>query len=101
MGIGPFRVLRLRHFVVGQTVLQRAFAELGQVTQTRQDDIGCDAVQLCRATGDAIKFLDGQLQRAILVRMVAKQRSESADWKNRLHSSLAEGVFVTDNYGTP
>ena len=68
MRVRPLGVFRFRHFVVGQAILQRAFAELRQIGQRRQHDVGCDAVQLSRAAGDAIKFLDGQLERAIFLR---------------------------------
>src|SRR2546425_3476361 len=58
-------------------------------------------MELGRAASDTIKFLDGQLQRAILLGMTAKQRSKPANGKNRLHGSFAERVLVTDNYGAP
>ena len=58
-------------------------------------------MELGRATSDTIKFLDGQLQRTILLGMTAKQRSKPANGKNRLHGSFAERVLVTDNYGAP
>src|SRR5437899_7217338 len=58
-------------------------------------------MELGRAASDTIKFLDGQLQRTILLGMTAKQRSKPANGKNRLHGSFAERVLVTDNYGAP
>ena len=98
MRVRPFGVLRLSHFIVGQAVLQRPFSELRQVAQTRQHDIGSDSVELRRATRDAIKFLDGQLERAIILRTAAQQRSESSDLKDRLHRAFPEGVLVADNH---
>src|SRR5205809_2387702 len=55
-------------------------------------------MELRRAAGHAIKFLDSQLQRAVLIRTAAKQRSKPADRKNRLHRSFAERVLVADDY---
>ncbi len=59
MGIGPLGVFRSRHFIVGERIFQRALAEFGQVGQGREDNIGGDAVELGRAAGDAVEFLDG------------------------------------------
>jgi len=58
MTIGPFCEARFRHFVIRQTIFQRAFTELGQIGQCRQDDIRGDAVKLGGSTGDTIKFLN-------------------------------------------
>ena len=58
-------------------------------------------MQLCRAASDAIEFLDGQLQRAILLRAVTEEGSEPADGKDRLHGSFAEGILVPDNHRAP
>src|SRR6478672_1172632 len=54
-------------------------------------------MELRRAARHAIKLLDRQLQRAVFIGMIAQQRSEPADRKNRLHSAFAEGVLVTDD----
>jgi hypothetical protein len=54
-------------------------------------------VELGRATGNAIKILNGQFQRAVLVGMAAQQRGEPADWENRLHGSFPERVLVAHN----
>ena len=101
MRIRPFRIFRLGYFIVRQAVLQRALAKFGQITQARQHNIGGHTVELRRAASDAIEFLDGQFQCAILVGMIAKQRREPADWENRLYRSFSERVFVADNHGAP
>jgi len=64
MTIRPFGIARFWHFVVWQTILQCAFTKLGKISQSRQDDIGSDAVQLGRAAGDSIKLLDRQFELA-------------------------------------
>ena len=58
-------------------------------------------MELRRAASDAIEFLDGQFQCAILVGMIAKQRREPADWENRLDCSFSKRIFIADNHGAP
>ena len=81
------------HFIVGERIFQRAFAKLRQIGQGRESDIGSHAVQLGRATGDAIKFLDGQLERAIILVTGSEERSEAADLEDRLHGAFAESLL--------
>src|SRR5439155_19691652 len=83
--------------IIGQAVLQRPFSELRQVAQTWQHDIGSDSMELRRAPRDTIKFLDGQLERAIILRTAAQQRSESSDLEDGLHRAFPERVLVADN----
>src|SRR5438045_383311 len=99
MSIGPFRVSRRGNFVVRQTILQCAFAELRQIGQTWKHDVGRDAMELGRAAGDAIKLLDGEFKRAVIGRATAEQRSEPPDFENGLYGAFAERVLVADNYG--
>ena len=98
MVVGPFRVFRLRHFVVSQGILQRAFTELREITQTWQNNVGSHAMQLCGSAGHPIKFLDSQLQRTVFIGMAAQQRSESADREDRLHGTFAKCVLVADDH---
>src|SRR5437899_11613408 len=95
MVVGPFRVFRLRHFVVSQGILQRAFTELREITQTRQDNVGSYAMELCRAASHPRKFLDRELQRTVFIGMASQQRSESAHRQYRLHGTLAKCVLVS------
>ena len=55
-------------------------------------------MQLGRAAGDAIEFLNGQFQRAIILRTAAEQRSEPANLENRLHGAFAESVLVAHDH---
>src|SRR5206468_12254130 len=98
MVVGPFRVFRLRHFVVSQGILQRAFTELREITQTRQDNVGSYAMELCRAASHPIKFLDRELQRTVFIGMASQQRSESADREDRLHGTVAKCDLVADDH---
>src|SRR6266404_9571164 len=98
MRIRPFRVFGGWDFIVGQTVLERTFSKLGQVAQARQHDIGSDAVELGRTTGDAIKFLDSQLKCAVILGTASEQRSKSSDLEDGLHSAFSKRVFVADNH---
>src|SRR6266487_7033142 len=98
MRIRPFRVFGGWDFIVRQAVLERTFSKLGQIAQTRQHDVGGDAVELGRAAGDAIKFLDGQLKRAVILGTASEQRSKSSDLKDGLHRAFSTRVFVADNH---
>ena len=98
MCIGPFCVFRLGHFVIGQRILKRAFAELRKITQARQDNIGGHAMELRGAACDPIKFLDRQLQCAIFIGMASQERSEPADWQDCLHGAFTKCTFVTDDH---
>src|SRR3984893_17892985 len=99
MRIRPFRVTRLRDFIVSQAILERAFAKLRQIRQCRQDDVRGDTMKLGRAAGDAIKFLNGQLERAIILRTAAEQRRESSDLENRFYRVVAVSVLARNNHG--
>src|SRR5260370_14549924 len=98
MRIRPFRVFGGWDFIVGQAVLERTFSKLGQIAQTRQHDVGGDAVELGRADGNAIKFLDRQLERAVILATSSVPRNKSSDLNDRLHRAFYKRVFVTANY---
>ena len=98
MRVGPLCVFRPGHLVIGQGVLQCAFAEFGEIAQARQDNVGGHTVKLRGAAGDPIKFLDRQLQCTVLIGTAAQQRSEAADRENRLHRAFTESVLVTDDH---
>ncbi len=55
-------------------------------------------MELGRAAGNAIKFLDGQLERAVILGTASEQRSKSSDLKDRLHRAFSKRVFVADNH---
>src|SRR5207247_7521757 len=78
-------------------IFERAFTELRKIAQTRHNTIGGHAVELRGAARDAIKFLNGQLQRAVFIGMTAQQRGKPANRKDRLHSAFTERVFVADD----
>src|SRR5205807_9145345 len=94
MTIRPFGIARFWHFVVWQTILQCAFTKLGKISQSRQDDIGSDAVQLVQAAGDSKKLLARQFELAIVIGTTSKQRGEAADRQNGLDRTFAKCVLV-------
>src|SRR5207248_10628788 len=99
MTIRPFGIARFWHFVVWQTILQCAFTKLGKISQSRQDDIGSDAVQLGPAAGDSIKLLDCQFELAIVIGTTSKQRGEAADRQKCLARTFAKCVLVGYDHG--
>ena len=99
MRVRPLGVTRRGHFVVGQAILERAFAVFRQVGEGGNNHIRGHAVQLRGTAGHAIKFLDGELERAIVLRAAAQKRSKPANLQDGLHRSFAESVLVAHDHG--
>src|SRR5205814_9911410 len=93
MRIRPFAVSSFWHLVIWKTILERSFAKLRKITETWQHDIGSNAVQLSGTAGHAIKLLDRQFKRTIILRTTPEQRCEPADFEDRLDGTFAESVL--------
>src|SRR5262249_6563747 len=97
MRIGPLGVASFRHFVVRQTVLQRAFTNFSKIRNARKHDVEGTAGKLVGTSSHAIKFLDRQLESTVILRAAAQKRCESPDFKNGLNRSLTKCVLIPDN----
>ena len=67
------------------------------IVRGRQLDVGFDAIELRGAAGDAVEFLDRQLERAGFVAAAPEERHDPADLEHRLHGALAEGARIADD----
>ena len=59
----------MQRLAPGEADLIRAFAELWEITQARQDNVGGHTMELCGPTRDPVEFLDRQLQGTVFLRM--------------------------------
>src|SRR6202007_209901 len=87
-------------FIVSQRMLQSCLPKLAGVCEGRKLNVGNDAAELSRTPGHAVEFLNGQLQRACIIRSVPKHRHEPSELEHGLDGAFAECTGIADDDGS-